>query len=246
MSKLKVTVGILTWRSYDTLRNTLSSYKNNGLLDIVDEVIVFAQDLSSLELDICREFSTETLQIKIIGSSGNIGIGNAFKHLVHYSTNKYVLILENDWVLIEDRSMTRSQIDDGIKLLLTKQADFIKYRSRNNPGEPLYTRQFAGREMDSPPHLFECVHWREHPDKDYPDKIFKISGLYSDWYVCDSKWANHTNNPFMVTKDFYNNNIAPFSGQGVDLEGNIFEWWQQQGFKVAHSTGLFKHERLDR
>lgn len=241
MDKLKITVGILTWGSHQTLRNTLASYKSGGLLEFVDEVILFAQEISNEDLNIAEEYN-----IKIIGKPDNIGIGRAFTALMKSSSNEVVLILENDWVLVESPAKTFHLLEDGYDLITTKQIDFAKYRSRQRPGAPLYTRQYAGREMDSPPHLFDCVHYREHPDVLFPDKIGKIHGKNHDWYVCNSRWANHTNNPFMCSKEFYLKNITPFSGDGIDLEGKIFEWWQEQNFTVGHSDGLFMHERIDR
>jgi hypothetical protein len=232
----------LTWKSYDTLYNTLSSYKENGLFEIADQTILFAQECSSRDIDIASFFGIDL----VLPASENVGIGKAFSSIMEYSINDIVHVLENDWVLIEPLSKTYSQLEEGYSLLSENKVDFVKYRSRINPGDPLYTLQFKDREMDSPPHLFDCVHYREHPDLDFPDKIKKIDNMKDDWYICDSKWANHTNNPFMLTKDFYIKNIAPFSGEGVDLEGRIFEWWQDQGFRVAHSDGLYTHHRIDR
>jgi len=65
-------------------------------------------------------------------------------------------------------------------------------------------------------------------------------------YYADSKYANQTNNPCLYKKEFYLKNIAPFAGQGVDLEGKIDGWWQEQNFTVAHGEGLFTHYRIDR
>lgn len=242
MEKINISLGILTWKSYSTLYNTLSSYKENGLLEIVDQTILFAQECTQKDIDIAEEFALDIL----IPTQNNVGIGKAFVGIIDYSRNDIVHILENDWVLTESKNKTFKQLKAGYDLLKKNKADFIKYRSRINPGDPLYTLQYKDREMDSPPHLFDCLHYREHPDLDFPDKIKKIGAMEEDWYICDSKWANHTNNPFMVTKEFYNKNISPFSGEGVDLEGKIFEWWQHQGFRVAHSDGLYTHYRIDR
>ena len=50
-----------------------------------------------------------------------------------------------------------------------------------------------------------------------------------------------------LPKNFYSKNIKPFSGEGIELEGKIKEYWEKSNHIVAHNTtGLFTHFRLDR
>ena len=98
--------------------------------------------------------------------------------------------------------------------------------------------------MDSPEHLLECMHWRQHPDLDFPNHIRKIS-LLDDWYVASSKNCCQTNNPTLFKKDFYLENIAPWDRGGISLEGSIKHFWESSDFKIAHSRGIFKHFRIE-
>jgi hypothetical protein len=239
MKKLNVSVGILSWKSPKTVYNTLNSYKESGLLSMVNDVTIFFQEYSGID-----KANADFFKIEGIYSESNIGIGKAFTKLVQSAKTSNILLLENDWVCIEPSTVVYEELNAGISLLENKQADMVKYRHRKNPGEPLYTRQYKGREFDSPKHLFECVHWVEHPDKQFPEYISKDP--YTNFYLCKSKYANHTNNPTMFKTRFYIDNVSPFSGEGIDLEGKIDGWWQEQDFKVAHGSGLFTHDRLDR
>jgi len=240
MEKINISIGILTWNSYKTLVNTLNSYRRSGLLDMVNDVCIFAQQAESMDYKISREYNTD-----IILSPTNVGIGKAFSRLANSAETDYILLLENDWIVLDDYfAIVEDELSKAKAMIDSGKADVVKFRNRRVPGDPLYTLQFNGREFDSPKHLFECVHWRENPDLDFPDHIKKDeeTGLY----YAKSKYANQTNNPCLYKKSFYTKNISPFSGDGIDLEGNIQEWWQSQDFTVAHGEGLFTHYRIDR
>lgn len=235
----KFSIGILTWKSYDTLRNTLESYRNNGLLQLTDDIILFAQEATTQDVDIAAEFGITT----VIAKSKNVGIGPAFNEMFDRAQYDKVMILENDWVLIEDKLTTEKVIKQTVEVL-GDIVHFARLRHVKQPGDPLYTRQFAGREMDSPEHLLDSIHWLGDDLKyTYPDKIGEVSGFL----FTDSEFGNHTNNPFMCTKEFYNTHIKPYTGEGLELEGKIREHWQKAHHVVAHhKIGLFKHFRIDR
>ncbi len=235
----KFSIGILTWKSYDTLRNTLESYRNNGLLQLTDDIILFAQEATAQDAELAAEFGINT----VIAKSKNVGIGPAFNEMFERAQYDKVMILENDWVLIEDKATTEKVIKQTVEVL-GDVVHFARLRHVKQPGDPLYTRQFAGREMDSPEHLLDSIHWLGDDLKyEYPDKIGEINGFL----FTDSEFGNHTNNPFMCTKEFYNTHIKPYTGEGIELEGKIREYWQKAHHVVAHhKIGLFKHFRIDR
>lgn len=240
MPLFNLSIGILTWRSYETLVNTLNSYKKSGLLDMVNDTCLFAQEASDMDYKIASEYG-----INIIMTRTNVGIGKGLSILAENAETENILLLENDWIILpEFFSSIKEQLYRGMSAIDGEVADVVKFRSRRAPGDPLYTLQFANREMDSPKHLFECVHWRKDPEIDFPEYIFKDAG--TELYYAKAKYANQTNNPCLYKKEFYLKNIAPFAGEGIDLEGKIDGWWQEQDFTVAHGEGLFTHHRIDR
>ncbi len=237
-NKLDLSIGILSWGSPLTLENTLFSYKFAGLLDMAKDVNVFLQEWKPEERQICDKYGVDCIL-----SDVNIGIGGAILELTRMASSENVLFLENDWAINADETTTRSELEKGL-LLLNKGINIVKYRHRKYPGDPLYTRQYAGREQDSWKHLLDCVHWRAHPDEAFPDKISQDAE--TGYYVTTSEYANFTNNPIMYNKDFYLDAVTPFIGGGIDLEGKIQEWWENQSFLIAHGGGLFTHKRIDR
>jgi hypothetical protein len=239
MKKLNLSVGILSWGAPKTLYNTLESYKQSGIFDMVDDIKVFFQEASPIDKAIAKYYN-----LYAIANEYNVGIGKGLKMLAMNASTDNILLLENDWVNIEPANVTYEELQKGIDLLDSKSSNMVKYRHRTTPGEPLYSRQYCNREMNSPKHLLECVHWRQDPDIDFPDYIWKDSN--TGYYCATSKYANHTNNPTMFNTKFYMDNIAPFSGTGNELEGKIDGWWQEQDFVVSHGKGLFTHLRLDR
>ena len=240
MGRLNLSIGILTWNAHSTLQNTLESYKRSGLLDMVNDVCIFAQEGNDIDYKIAAKYGTD-----VILSPTNIGIGLALNNLAEEAETDNILLLENDWIILpEFFSSVHQELVKGMNMLDQNKADVVKYRSRKTPGDPLYTLQFANCEFDSPKHLFECLHWREDPEVDFPEHISKDSE--TGMYYAKSKYANQTNNPCLYKKDFYIKNISPFSGEGVQLEEKIFDWWADQDFTVAHGEGLFTHYRLDR
>lgn len=240
MKKFNLSIGILTWNAHNTLQNTLESYKRSGLLDMVNDVCIFAQEGKDIDYKIAAKYGTD-----IILSPTNVGIGVGLNTLAEEAETDNILLLENDWIILpEFFSSVHEELVKGMNMVEQNKADVVKLRSRRMPGDPLYTLQFANREFDSPKHLFECIHWRENPEIDFPEHIYKDEE--TALYYAKSKYANQTNNPCIYKKEFYIKNISPFSGEGVQLEEKIFDWWADQDFTVAHGEGLFTHYRLDR
>jgi hypothetical protein len=242
MEKLPISVGILAWHSDQTLINTLFSYHQNGLLDIVNDINILFQEITDEDKQIANHFS-----LPYIGLNENIGIGKAFIELTKNAKTENILLLEHDWILIEDKETTYNRLNSGLDLL-KKGYTTIKYRHRKQPGYPLFTQaSYQGNELNHydkeidliSPHLLESLHWLEPADY-FPDKIQKEK----EYFITTSRWGNWTNNPCMFKKQFYLDVVSQFAGNGIELEGKISAWWARQDFKVAHGEGLFKHEDL--
>jgi hypothetical protein len=241
MEKLPLSIGILSWNSGQTLVNTLATYYENGLFDIINDYKILFQEVSEQDKQIADYFS-----VPYIGLNNNIGIGKAFIQLTEQAQTDNILILEHDWQLIENLEITYSRLNSGIKLL-ENGFKCIRYRHRNEPGNPHFSFRNIGKELDyydpeiecTSPHLLDSIHWL-NPAESFPDKIQQDG----EYFVSTSRWGNWTNNPCLYKKDFYLDVVKPFAGDGIALEGNISRWWAQQNYKVAHGEGLFKHVDL--
>jgi len=239
MEKLPISVGILGWHSGQVLVDTLSSYYENGLFKIVNDVTILFQEVSLQDVEIARHFGLD-----FIGLQNNIGIGKAFIKLTENAKTDNVLVLEHDWNLIENVETTFKRLKEGVSLLNSNAAQTVKYRHRKHPGHPLFSIAHKDRELTyydeeigcTSPHLLDSVHWLD-PFEFFPDKIKK----QGDYFITTSKYGNWTNNPCLYKKQFYLDVVRPFAGGGIGLEGNIGKWWAQQNYGVAQGEGLFKH-----
>lgn len=239
MEKLPISIGLLSWKSTDVLINTLTSYFNNHLFEIVDDVNIFFQEFNENDKKIVSHFG-----LNYIPSPTNVGIGKAFIELAKNAKNENLLILEHDWELIENPQTTYLRLKSSLDLL-NQGFKQIKLRHRIKPGHPLFSRKaYKGNELNHydrgmdliSPNLLSCIHWIDHPEKKF-EQIEKKE----DYFITTSRWSNWTNNPCLLKTKSYLEYVLPFAGKGIELEGKISHWWARQNFKVAHGEGLFTH-----
>lgn len=239
MSKLPITLGILAWKSGQTLVDTLTTYFERDLPDMVNEILILFQECSEEDRYIANYFGVDYIPLET-----NIGIGRGFIRLAESSTQPYFITLEHDWKLIEDYETTYERLTSGIDLIESGMA-CIRYRHRKYPGDPHFSFRHRGNELNyydaeiecTSPHLLDAVHWTDHPEVAFAPHIQKTG----DYYTTTSRHGNWTNNPCMYRPTFYLEVVKPMAGDGIQLEGNISRWWAQQQFGVAHGEGLFTH-----
>lgn len=243
MRTLPISIGILSWNSGKTLKNTLASYRKNGLLELSDDITILFQEVSSEDNKLAKKFG-----INYIGLKENIGIGKGISKLVENAKHETVLFLEHDWELIENQKTVSSQLQEGLNML-ENGYDIVRYRSRSNPGYPVHSMKHKGKELEyydtwhkvNAPQLLESMYWLD-PAVSFPDKIQK-SG---NFFVTTSRWANWTNNPFLLQKSFFKKNIQNIAEKSEHFERDIAEWWVQQNFIIAQGEGLFMHNDIDK
>jgi hypothetical protein len=224
-------LAILSWRSHQTLINSLETYKKYGLDTLSEDKVIFFQEITKEDRAIAKEYGYDCF-----GSPTNIGIAEAYKLLVAYASDDLFLFLENDWELIEAPHV---QLSEARELLLLDTIDVARFRHRKNPGAPLWSRQYEGNPYAAPQFLLDSVFWDENPER-----MVEIKKL-DYWYITTAQYANWTNNPTMFRTDWLREVIVP--RMEGDIEIALQGWWQQQeGIRVGQSDGLFTHNRLDR
>ncbi len=238
MEKLPISIGILSWHSGQVLVDTLTTYHNNGLFEMVNDVTILFQEFNEQDYQIAKHFGLD-----IIGMNSNIGIGKGFIKLTENAQSDYILVLEHDWNLIENKQTTYDILNRSCKAI-EMGLDVVRLRHRKQPGNPHFSFRHRGKELTyyddeigcTSPHLLDSVHWCD-PDIEFPEYIKKSEDMF--WTT--SRYGNWTNNPCLYKKQFYLDVVRPFAGEGIGLEGNISKWWAQQQYKVGHNEGLFKH-----
>lgn len=120
---MNLTIGILTYNSPNTLKNTLISYKNNGLLDLTDDIICIIQpsDKVDQEIKICNDFN-----IKYILETTNTKMAGGINRVWENAKYEHVLFLECDWCLTASSISTKDIISLGIHYLESNTFDIIR------------------------------------------------------------------------------------------------------------------------
>lgn len=245
LTKLPISIGILSWNSRSTLENTLNSYKNNGLFEISNDIQIIFQETDNKDIEIANKFNLPYIKLDT-----NIGIGKAFQTLANNAKYSNILLLEHDWELIENKETTHKRLSESL-FLINNGVSCIRLRHRKDYGFPLYTRGvYEGNELNyldkntnlNSPHMFDCVYWKENPELDFPEYITKKN----NYFYTNSRWSGWTNNPCLYKKDFYLYCIKNFVGEKIELEEKISKWWAEQKFIVAQGEGLFRHNDMDK
>lgn len=226
-----LTIGILSWKSPVTLKSTLTSYKDSGLLNAAGQIFIYFNEISTRDIEIANEF-----KIPYYGSGKNLGIAGGYREMLKIVAKPYYLFLENDWkILPENYHLVIPQLKEGLKLL-AKDVDIVRFRSRTEPGQPLWSMQFKGKELSSPKTLLDAIHWTANPEKDFAPYI---KSPLKGWYTASAKNANWTNNPHMVKTGWAKKELIPHLR--ADIELATATWWPKTDFTVAQGQGLFTH-----
>jgi glycosyltransferase involved in cell wall biosynthesis len=240
---IDLTLGILTYNAPNTLENTLKSIFDKGTNLYFNEILLYVNPSQHTQR---TEEIASSYNIKRFTADENKWIGPGFKWLVENSNSNNVLLLEDDFFLIEqDVNKVFEILKTAVDFLNKRETDVVRLRSRKSPGNPLYSSWFAGQEHRCMTHLAECTHWKENPDLDFPEYCKKISDN-PVWYKFKSANANYTNNPCIFRKEFYKKYIIPnFCADRTDIETAATSWWTGQDFSVITGNGLFCHDRHD-
>jgi len=242
---LPISAGIMSWRSAKTLDKTLETYRDNDLFDLIKDVVILFQNVSKEDKEVAKKYN-----IPFIGLNDNVGIGKGMLLLAEQAKEKNFIFLEHDWQLVENYNTAKRRLTSALDLL-DEGYHSVRLRSRKNPGHPVYSEVYKGNELNhyddntglTSPHLMDCIHWIEHPDKQFPDKI----QTHKYHYVTTSRWSNWTNNPAIFDTKFLIDTVENFvSNDDMLLEPSISRWWADQEYLVAWGEGLFKHCDLEK
>ena len=258
---LQFSIGILSWNGYDSLQNSLESYKKNGLSKLTNHKFICLPEYRKEGIEIAKSYGYEPILIK-----QNLGILGGFKVLAEKMSSGPILLLENDLPLIENDSETYNQISQSIDYLSQKKIIQVRLRSRSNPGEPFegikkYNNFWSDsllsilkrklRPIKAKKLIGTSIYALEYPNLRHPKYVTKLS---NGFYSVESNVLNWANLAILVDKaDFLNiiikramsvqstKNVNGF--KNIEIELNNL-WWRQQKFKIVVAPGIFTHNRL--
>lgn len=241
---MNLSVGILTYSSPITLHNTLESYKESGLLDIIDDIycVIQPSSKSEQELAVCEYYG-----IRSILEEDNGMMAWGIKRVYTEAKHDYVLFLENDFRCLYTKDTQKKILEYSIDVLSRGEADIIRLRSLKRAGHPIQAKSFIGKENDKiySSQLYLCTHYLDHPEKDYPEYI-SLKQEDPMVYMMSSKNCVYTNNPAITSKAFFTENILPYIEFGKELEPQIdVDWREKYNHRIYITQGIFTHVRLD-
>ena len=261
MSKLQFSIGILSWKGYDSLKNSLISYEINGLSKLTNNKFICLPEYNEEGIKIANKFNYEPILL-----DENIGILGGFKELAKQMPKGPILLLENDLELIENTKITSYQMRKSIDLLSKHNAIQVRLRSRFDPGEPFvgvlkYKQYWSNNYVSYIKRIFRpfkakkligtSIYSIQNPEIRHPKFIKKLS---NEFYLVSSSVLNWSNLAILVDRETYlgtiikraedtqsKNYINGF--KNIEIELNSL-WWREKDFKILMAPGLFKHNRL--
>lgn len=265
-----VGLGILSWKSEETLSNTLQAHTEAGLFELFDQTLIHFQEIREQDEALARRFG-----IEYVGSSKNRHIGGGFYKLIKSLETDYIFLLEDDLTLDADRDALYEALCDAIYLIEKDQIDIFRCRRRGNT-QKVYSkyrkiRNFDHSVNDVPESFFPAVSaprrffnrlrnpfrahrtvakapWIEkHPEKVYPGHIRRIEGLYNDVYVLTGK-ATKWSNPaifahrrfFREVYDYINSRTPGFEEFGLSLEKLVNKRNRKWWLRQGYRMGVTK------
>lgn len=142
-----LSIGLLSWKAHQTLRQTLDSYRRANLFACADEFRVFFNEMTAADRALAAEYGLSS-----VGSERNLGIWGGMDACAKALSGDVILLLQNDCPAVSSPEETAAYLSEGAALVAAGRADLIRLRHRFNQGEGISYRRFFDyhyvRELD--------------------------------------------------------------------------------------------------
>ena len=259
-------VGILSWRNGMergglSLRNSLATYKQAGLFELVGEALLWCQEISAPDRALADDIG-----LRIDGSPDNQGILGGFKNLATAMTSDILVLLENDLPLIEPREELIRQFTLAQAAIRSGAVQVFRLRHVAEPGQKFDTLQKYQRYhgLGLGPQLRRtmrpgkaqrlagtALYGEADPAAKFPDLIAQAA---DGSYRVSSRCLPWTNQSIMIRRDFFLETIIAYAERrpsrrrvngfpDIEKEWNAPQW-RNSGWTIGADKGLFTHERV--
>lgn len=186
--KKKLAIAAISWRAPKSLRNSMESWRSGGLLDIVDERMIFLNSPTEEDRAIAAEFDFDVYTTD--EHNGNVMAGPSIAYLTGNTSADYILFMEKDFVLTApDRETMHSELYHGMAHL-ARGVDIYRLRGRTDfPAEGMPD---CCARADPPTCPFNS-NWQRGGDW----------GSHQDWLFmwCDKDVVDHSNGRLVQCTD---------------------------------------------
>jgi len=225
----KLSIVMLSWRAHATLRQTLQSYVEAGLLTGGDEFFVYFNQMTEADRSCAAEFG-----VTAKGSETNLGIWGGMDAMVREAAGDQLLFLQNDHLAVASAAEASHWIGRAKELLADDLADIVLMFNRFEriPGwgtshffdyhpvhdldpraassVPFFPNDwnrdtFARRlhRLLRPKAALRHMHAGLYVERE-PEKVFaKFVRKEGDMYIVDSSVVPFTESPFMISRRLY-------------------------------------------
>ena len=270
-----VGVGILSWKSEQTLRSTLRSHAEKGLFNLFDRALIHFQEFRPQDEDLAREF-----RVDWVGSEKNRHIGGGFYKLIRELDTDYVFLLEDDLTVDKSADDLYEALSDGIHLMESDEIDLLQCRRRGNlqrtytkfwrihefdtevndfPADRFYRVSAPGRVIKRLQRPFDAdrmmgkAPWVERrPERVFPRQIRRVPALYHDVFVLTgraTKWSNPAilapRNVLLEIYEYICDQTPGFEDFGLSLEKLINKRHRQWWLTAGYRVGVTKQILID-
>ena len=111
MTKLPISIGIMSWRDTDSLSKLLVNFKKQGLFKLSDDIHVLLQDGTQEDIDVVKKYPE--LRYTVVENLGN---GGGISYLCKHTKYDYFFFLENDWFIHEENNIYKD-VERSLDLL---------------------------------------------------------------------------------------------------------------------------------
>lgn len=262
-----LSLGILSWKGYASLRRMLESLSVEGFSELFDERLIFFPEIDDEAGKIASDFG-----FVCRGSEKNLGIFGGFRALAESLTGDHVLLLENDLHLIEPVAEVKRQLSAGRHYLETGNAKVVLMRHRRQAGQDFdgirKFRQFFPDENAGLPARIQAALLRtlrsdkaerlignapyalEKPETRFPQLQ---KDAETGFLLTGPRHRAWTNQSILIERRFFIETILDrvenarttrrVNGfKNIEIEMND-TWWRSKDWKIAIAPGLFTHQR---
>jgi hypothetical protein len=216
----KLALVVITWRAPLSLRNSLRSWQENGLLELVDEKMLFINSPSEEDFSIAKEYDFDIYTTD--ERNGNVMAGPALTYLVGNTSADYVLFMEKDFKLTADKATTKRELYHGMHMM-ARGVDVYRLRGHTDyPAEgmpdcctpatpptcPYHSNWKSGGYFGD--HMNWLLLWCQ------PNPVEAANGRLAQCssepqapasYCFGSSDTNWSNNPLIMGKEWYNTHV---------------------------------------
>jgi hypothetical protein len=255
----------VTWRAPLSLRNSMESWRRGGLLDVVDERMLFINSPSEEDRAIAVEYGFDVYTTEERG--GNIMAGPALAYLVGNSSADYVLFMEKDFVLSADAPTMKRELYTGVQHL-ARGVDV--YRLRGKTDHPAEGMPDCCAKADPPTCPYNsgwksAGYFADHMNWLFifcePNILDAANGRVAmctrepaapDSYCFTSGESNWSNNPVLFPRAWFNDRLRTVAFKEWEhnelFEFNVMvEWlaWRPPAKVCVSYQGIFTHVEID-